>query len=733
MKLKLLFLLFILLILPVYSIECSQENLPKINLKLVEELYESVPYYNDVNNDNLSILTYIEVDSKFKSFKLIDDNINFTPSFKADLGIHKLLFVAVDSSDCYNAKLVEFNVFDKPEIIPLEPSSNNIILEEGNNLLFVVNIEDIDYDVTKYSWYVNEILQNSTNKERFTFVSNYNSTGRYNVSLLVVDKKGLNDTYNWNIRVTNFNRLPYLFSDIPDYAVKSGDSLVTNSMNDYFGDPDGDNLDFIFKITDSNGNEIDIKAFLNENNELVAKIPKNIGNIILIRAVAIDAFNAQVSSNAFIVHIIENLDAIDITLIETHVCGDMICGGNETCDNCGIDCGPCLEGQTKCIHNWECTKWSDCIAPGLTIRGCIDNNHCFDISENPSLVETCKIVETCFDNIKSIFEEKVDCGGFCDSCPTCFDNIINQGEKGIDCGGPCLNPCPTCDDNLQNQFESDIDCGGKCGACSDSKNCFSWKDCESRVCSLGICQIPTCFDGMKNQDEVGVDCEGTCNITCPTCYDNIKNQNEEKTDCGGFCDSCPTCFDNIKNQGEKYTDCGDSCRNCVWSDFNSAHPKQSLSIIISIIVFTSIILLSLAYYFINSKIKNSTLDRLIFFNKWRFKSTIFENIGNDIDKLNNNLLEILKDKKSNIELRVKTKNLLSNFIIDQLKLDIHDDKKTTFQKINEKELGFPLNRIVLLFVKLSKEISTHDYYTEPELTSKLIRIVRILKEIKKDV
>ncbi len=75
--------------------------------------------------------------------------------------------------------------------------------------------------------------------------------------------------------------------------------------------------------------------------------------------------------------------------------------------------------------------------------------------------------------------------------------------------------CETCSDGILNQDESDVDCGGSsCVACLPGDTCNAAGDCDSAVCTGGVCQAPTCSDGVQNQDETDVDCGG---ITCDTC------------------------------------------------------------------------------------------------------------------------------------------------------------------------------------------------------------------------
>lgn len=100
------------------------------------------------------------------------------------------------------------------------------------------------------------------------------------------------------------------------------------------------------------------------------------------------------------------------------------------------------------------------------------------------------------------------------SLDTCRDRVLGPGEEAVDCGGPCT-PCKDkCVDNVRSGSETDVDCGGPCGPCEDGRGCIVGPDCESLVCSAGICLPPACDDKVQNGSETDRDCGGTCSIAC---------------------------------------------------------------------------------------------------------------------------------------------------------------------------------------------------------------------------
>ena len=395
---SILIIALVLVSLNAYSRECPQNITPKIWLESREELFEGRNYYKKILMHPVQILSFIELNSSMRGFSIDEDTgeINFTPGYN-DLGIHKILFYAIDSSECYSSKLVTFHVYDKPKIFPLKPKSEYVTLSEGQSILFVVDVEDEDDDVEEYAWYINSQRQKGSLKEKFPFTTDYDSAGFYNVTLVVRDAKGLNDSKEWKVNVKESNRPPYLFSGLPDYAVESGGLIITDSMDSYFGDPDKDILKYSVTATDEKGNKIDIGVSISGDNELKITAPKDFTGVIIVEITAKDSFGESVKSNRFSLTVFGTQNDIDYSTIKLHVCGDRVCGGNETCSTCESDCGPCYPDQERCFSDYECTKWSKCILPGFIVRECADINRCYDQSGIPRTVQECSKVESCLD------------------------------------------------------------------------------------------------------------------------------------------------------------------------------------------------------------------------------------------------------------------------------------------------------------------------------------------------
>lgn len=712
--------------------ECVDLLKPKINLSTNEELYVNHEFYKDITNQKLKLFNYYEINSTFSEFFIDKTNpvINITPTLE-DYGKHSYLFFAIDKNECYSALFVTFTVYDTPRIIPLRPKEDNIEIIEGDSILFAIDVDDRDKDIKNYLWTVNDIKQKGDIKDKFPFITNLSSKGAYNISVIVTDSKKLSDNYTWHIKVNKNNKAPYSTSPFPDFALSNNDKITTQPLDLYFKDPNNDKLSYTFKAKDENGNIMNISTFIDEKNQLTIKPLNDYYGIIYIEIKATDESGDFVSSNVFKLYVFKK----DVSqTFDKNMCGDLVCSKNETCSNCKQDCGPCTNNLEKCVNDWMCTPWSDCLSPGYIVRFCNDKNICIDTTQKPKTYDACEFLESCFDGLKNQQEIEIDCGGPCDPCPSCHDNKKNQGEDKIDCGGPC-NSCPTCFDGRQNQFESDIDCGGPCDLCLDLKKCYSYKDCESHVCKNGICQTPTCLDRITNGKEENVDCGKACGTLCPTCIDGIKNQDEEKTDCGGVCDPCETCFDSTKNQNEIYPDCGGVCKSCTWSDFKENNTKLILILQILLLIILlpiSIIIFSLMFkkYFGKNNIDRIILIYKIFGEKKLFKDNK-ELIHSTLLKMKKLQRDIVDSPKKSI--KYEFVNLISVFLKDIFSIDYVNDEKTILEKLKSQKIGYPLNILIIHLAKEAKNFETDKYLSNIDLIVRIDKIDHIIKEIDKKI
>ncbi len=98
--------------------------------------------------------------------------------------------------------------------------------------------------------------------------------------------------------------------------------------------------------------------------------------------------------------------------------------------------------------------------------------------------------------------------------------FLDGFESASSCPWSAVQPpdADTCSNGLEDGCETDIDCGGRsCGGCEDFENCLVDGDCQSAICSNGICA--QCLK-PANCPGVDTDCAfRTCTaLTCGTGY-----------------------------------------------------------------------------------------------------------------------------------------------------------------------------------------------------------------------
>ena len=154
-------------------------------------------------------------------------------------------------------------------------------------------------------------------------------------------------------------------------------------------------------------------------------------------------------------------------------CGDGVCEGTETCNDCVSDCGSCVScGDGSCNGDETCaTCEADC---GACPPVCGDS-----ICEGDETCATCE----------------ADCG----SCIYCGDGSCNGNET-----------CATCE----------ADCGS-CEYCGDG-SCNGDETCATCEADCGVCEY--CGDGSCNGDETCSSCEQDCGA-CESCTDSDNGVN----------------------------------------------------------------------------------------------------------------------------------------------------------------------------------------------------------------
>jgi len=404
--------LFVLLLFPYFILaECNPYNTPNILTKDYFNLWDNLDFYLDINSAQInrnSSFSYAHMNSSLSTFNMNSEGvISFVPK---EIGTHKIMILAYTKDDCYDSKIVTFNVNERPNL-SINPVNRSLEMDEGKGLLFSVSAnKNISYE-----WYLDDKLM--SNKTKFGYFPSYNASGDHVIKLVTFWIKNYREEFYWDIFVFNVNRKPVLLKKFPKVSIATKLNSNMFNLHDYFMDPDNDSLTFSFvDIPAKSGAFLDtakvsilfIDGFARANTftDTGYKFVKFIAN---------DSFGKSVESNKVEINVYWS-----VLTLKRILCGDDICSNEEACSTCPADCGVC---DAACTPSWVCEDWGFCQLIEIQIRHCIDINNCDLNIDRPEEVQTCEYIPNCGDEIQNQDEEGIDCGGVCDACPTCFDNV----------------------------------------------------------------------------------------------------------------------------------------------------------------------------------------------------------------------------------------------------------------------------------------------------------------------
>ncbi len=335
-------------------------------------------------------------------------------------------------------------------------SSNDTVLTQSNTIKeFVCNISwgDNTSEIKALNESLEEITILHEEKGTITNVSKINISilthkydwpGDYDTHIHCYDPEGIYWDFFDQKEITITNRKPVLAYEIPDVTWYKDSVYSPYKLDDYFYDPDGENLSYTALEVP------EIAIYISNDSSVVLMPEKGFVGSRITFFTAIDNFDAATNSNL-----------VNLTVI-----------GEEKEEYKEYEEEKSLPGEPPllplCQEQWNCTEWGKCMPSGIQVRKCYDINNCNTTFNKPIEWRTCVYTPTCDDGLKNQNETGVDCGGPCPPCPSCNNGYQDWNEEGIDCGGYCP-PCPTCYDGLQNQGEEGIDCGGPCPPCREEQ------------------------------------------------------------------------------------------------------------------------------------------------------------------------------------------------------------------------------------------------------------------------
>ncbi|MGB9959781.1 MAG: DUF2341 domain-containing protein [Candidatus Bathyarchaeales archaeon] len=163
----------------------------------------------------------------------------YAPGYDA-ASIHIVTLVVSDGelSTSIEWQVTVINVNRPPQIEYYSPSDLEIEINEGQSIIFEHVSSDPDGDMLEYSWLLNGVL--AAVSQNWTFITDYNSAGFYNITLTVTDGE-LTVKIQWNVNVLNVNRPPQINSPNPSTnpTILEGDTQEF-SISPF--DPDGEDL-----------------------------------------------------------------------------------------------------------------------------------------------------------------------------------------------------------------------------------------------------------------------------------------------------------------------------------------------------------------------------------------------------------------------------------------------------------------------------------------------------------
>ncbi|MDP7265514.1 MAG: pre-peptidase C-terminal domain-containing protein, partial [Candidatus Thermoplasmatota archaeon] len=203
-------------------------------------------------NDRLSASLSYQPGQNFDLFCLapdgtvLNESTNFTGSEEVtvtvdDEGWYYVQASVIWGSGDYYLSIIVVRGNAPPLITDTVPEGTTFTVEEGQWVIFSVNVNDPENDILGYIWRVDNVLVTGENTKEFNLSTTYNdsySAGNYQVEVSVED--GYNSvSHDWNLVVEDRNPSPVMTIKWP-----AGDEVTIN---------ENENVLFITEIEDPDG------------------------------------------------------------------------------------------------------------------------------------------------------------------------------------------------------------------------------------------------------------------------------------------------------------------------------------------------------------------------------------------------------------------------------------------------------------------------------------------------
>lgn len=149
------------------------------------------------------------------------------------------------------------DVNDPPIITSFSPLESNLETEEAKPITFTHQSADPEGLSLSYAWSVDNVDLAFT--KDFVYNPSYFSSGNHKVMLVVKDSGNMNSVKEWDVRVSNVNRLPYSSLGVP-VQVFEEDKSFNLALGAYFADDDNETLSY--RVVREDTNKVDCNVLL---------------------------------------------------------------------------------------------------------------------------------------------------------------------------------------------------------------------------------------------------------------------------------------------------------------------------------------------------------------------------------------------------------------------------------------------------------------------------------------
>jgi PKD repeat protein len=139
------------------------------------------------------------------------------------------------------------NLNQAPTIVNFGPVTTDVTVAEESAQIFTVTASDPDGDTLTYTWYNNDIPIPGQTGTSYTYGPTYNDSGSYVIKVGVSDGD-LETFVTWNVTVSNTNRGPVILAITPDTEDVFINESDTVDFTVTAEDPDGDILNYEWKL-----------------------------------------------------------------------------------------------------------------------------------------------------------------------------------------------------------------------------------------------------------------------------------------------------------------------------------------------------------------------------------------------------------------------------------------------------------------------------------------------------